>query len=767
MKINPEATIENLGGKGYNLKKLKKVTSVPRFFVMLFDAYDEINQKEVQKEILRTFDKYGFKDVSVRSSATVEDLENASFAGMFESVLNVTKDTVIDAIKTVLNSAKSKRVEDYCKIKNIEYEKVKMRVIIQEMIDSRVSGVCFTKTSEGENIVIEACIGQGESLVSGSVTPDTYFVTRGDMSISKVSIGHQTKCLRKEGYLKVPLNMSNSKKLSDNEIKILAKEAINIERKLNFEAADIEWAYAEDKLYILQARPITTLKKSKADNIIEKIIKAKDYQYYVTRKFNYLVWYTYMVMARDKENQEKAIGFSLKSSNTMVLNGDEYERNVDTDQKMKIFENQLNVDKDFFQKFAEKEKQIVEKTKEYINKLETTNFKDLDKEQILKELDDFRIKYVATCIPGYTRPDDFLEQKVKEAIKRELNIEENKMRELFEKIATCPTERPLKYSEEPLDLLKIAKKIKEDKKTNLDQELITHMKEYAWLKAPVVISNIKFEKEEYLKRLEYLKELDIDKKIEKIMNVRNLNNQNYENVLKENRFSKEALNLIKALRDFIFLRTYTTEYSDNLFYIARNTLLNEIANRCKLKTEDVVMMTFEEMKTILNSNDLKQEVKENLIKRKEAFAILFIDNDISVFFGKEAINLAEEIGAVYKSTKEIKSKNETVIYGTPANKGKIKGVVRILKTYEDIDKVKKDDIIVATMTTPDYVSALEKAKGFITDEGGITCHASIISREFDVPCIVGTVNATEILKDGDQIILDAYIGKITVIKTKK
>ena len=78
-------------------------------------------------------------------------------------------------------------------------------------------------------------------------------------------------------------------------------------------------------------------------------------------------------------------------------------------------------------------------------------------------------------------------------------------------------------------------------------------------------------------------------------------------------------------------------------------------------------------------------------------------------------------------------------------------------------KVEKGDIIVATMTTPDYISAMEKASGFITDEGGITCHAAIISREFNVPCIVGTVNATEKLRDGQIVEMDAYSGIVKVI----
>lgn len=87
----------------------------------------------------------------------------------------------------------------------------------------------------------------------------------------------------------------------------------------------------------------------------------------------------------------------------------------------------------------------------------------------------------------------------------------------------------------------------------------------------------------------------------------------------------------------------------------------------------------------------------------------------------------------------------------------------IINTYKDIYKVKKGDIIVATMTTPDYVSAMEKAAGFITDEGGITCHAAILSREFDVPCIVGTINGTKEIRDGQMIELDGYHGKVYIL----
>ena len=90
----------------------------------------------------------------------------------------------------------------------------------------------------------------------------------------------------------------------------------------------------------------------------------------------------------------------------------------------------------------------------------------------------------------------------------------------------------------------------------------------------------------------------------------------------------------------------------------------------------------------------------------------------------------------------------------------VKGTVKYLKTAEDNFKVKKGDILVTKMTTPDYLPAMEKAAAFVTDEGGLTCHAAIIAREMDKPCIVGTKIATDIFIDGDKVEVDANKGII-------
>lgn len=114
--------------------------------------------------------------------------------------------------------------------------------------------------------------------------------------------------------------------------------------------------------------------------------------------------------------------------------------------------------------------------------------------------------------------------------------------------------------------------------------------------------------------------------------------------------------------------------------------------------------------------------------------------------------------------KKINTKSIKEIKGNIAFKGKVSGFVKVLLNYKDSQKIKKGDILVATMTTPDYISAMEKASAFITDEGGITCHAAIIAREFRVPCIVNTQIATKVFKDNDFVEVDANKGIIRIIK---
>ncbi|MFH1584183.1 MAG: PEP-utilizing enzyme, partial [Actinomycetota bacterium] len=107
---------------------------------------------------------------------------------------------------------------------------------------------------------------------------------------------------------------------------------------------------------------------------------------------------------------------------------------------------------------------------------------------------------------------------------------------------------------------------------------------------------------------------------------------------------------------------------------------------------------------------------------------------------------------------------EDQIKGQTAYPGKVRGKVKVVLRYGDIGEVEKGDILVSPMTMPKYLPAMKKAGAIVTDEGGITCHAAIVSREMKKPAIVGTKIASQILKDGDEVEVDAEKGIVKIIK---
>ncbi|MEK7463624.1 MAG: PEP-utilizing enzyme [Patescibacteria group bacterium] len=121
----------------------------------------------------------------------------------------------------------------------------------------------------------------------------------------------------------------------------------------------------------------------------------------------------------------------------------------------------------------------------------------------------------------------------------------------------------------------------------------------------------------------------------------------------------------------------------------------------------------------------------------------------------------ESLGYEYVPKVSIETKE---IRGQSACKGIAKGRVRIIMSKKDIGLLEQGEILVTSMTTPEYLPAMQKSSAFVTDEGGITCHAAIVARELGKPCIIGTKNATQILKNGDMVEVDANAGIIRILK---
>lgn len=709
---------------------------------------------------MESYKKLNCKHVAVRSSATSEDGKKHAWAGQLETFLNVNETNIIENIKKCWSSIFSPRAIFY-RIKNNDTSDITVAVIVQKMLQSDVSGVAFSINPTNNNldeIVIESVLGLGEAIVSGKVTPDNYIISKKDNRLINKEIRCQKNKLVKENEINkwIEVKDGNLQKLDDKMILELSDLVKKIENFYGF-PVDIEYGIENGKIYILQCRTITTIKENQ---LVGKIKKSGNWKFYVSRRFNWFVENTEIYASLGKY-QNELLGFEIATQNYLCLNGDEYSLDSDFELLCDKFDKYLQKDINFFEKFAKIEFDLVEEVKEYLKYLKNKDLEILSFKELYKEMEKFNNIYIKSFIPGMTRPEDYLIDRLeKELINT--NFTKKDVDIIFSKISTCPNYLPLSYSEEPLDLLKLALKIKNGK--NVEELIDEHIQKYSWIKGPIEFEDTAFTKEDYLLRLDNLIDDNIEEKIENINSVRKNNDIEYEKILEQYKFTTKAKKLVKAIRDFIFLRTYTTEYSDHLFYVGRHTIFREICNRTQIADEDLIMLDDKEILDILkNQGTMSKKIKNVLEDRKKGFAMIWINGNVQTVFGNESLQLQDEIAKAYKtSNNEEEKSNRKIILGSIANKGKVRGVARILTTYEDIYKVEKGDIIVATMTTPDYVSAMEKASGFITDEGGITCHATILSREFNVPCIVGTINGTKEIQDGQMIELDAYTGKVYI-----
>jgi pyruvate, water dikinase len=217
--------------------------------------------QEVQKEFLKLKSQY----VAVRSSATAEDSSVASWAGELESYLNTEKKNLLENIKKCWASLFTPRAIFYRFDKKLNKTKVSVAVVVQAMIQSDISGICFTVhpiTKNYDQMVIEAGYGLGEAIVGGRVTPDTYVINKKTNKLLDKNISKQTMMIIKSPKgtreTKVPHGLQKKQKLIDAKILKLAVICKNIEKHYK-KPQDIEWCLFKNKFYIVQARPITTL----------------------------------------------------------------------------------------------------------------------------------------------------------------------------------------------------------------------------------------------------------------------------------------------------------------------------------------------------------------------------------------------------------------------------------------------------------------------------------------------------------------------------
>ncbi len=231
-------------------------------------------------------------------------------------------------------------------------------------------------------------------------------------------------------------------------------------------------------------------------------------------------------------------------------------------------------------------------------------------------------------------------------------------------------------------------------------------------------------------------------------------------ILKTLKLADNLEKVVWLLDDFCYFQDYRKAINmqaDGYLDI----LCKEVARRKKIKYSLLRSATPDQMKAVL-----KGELSSIDIIKKQGEHCVIIFNDQNnlpeIYTGLEAAKKERELLG-----KEVHFQQITEFEGSCANNGRVSGVVRKLLSPRDIEEMQEGEILVSTMTTPDFVPAMKKAAAIITDEGGITCHAAIVSRELGIPCVIGTKIATKVLNSGDVVEVKANHGLIYIKMRKK
>lgn len=223
--------------------------------------------KDIAGEIKRLFKKLGAQYVAVRSSATAEDSASAAWAGQLESYLNTTEETLLENVKKCWASLFTPRAIFYRFEKDLHKQNIFVAVVVQKMVESEKSGTAFSVhpvTEDKNQLIIEAGFGLGEAIVSGSITPDSYVVEKEPRRIIDTNISTQPRALYRvdsggNEWKDISEPKASSQVLTEKQILELSELILRIEDHYGF-PCDVEWAREKGKFYILQSRPITTLK---------------------------------------------------------------------------------------------------------------------------------------------------------------------------------------------------------------------------------------------------------------------------------------------------------------------------------------------------------------------------------------------------------------------------------------------------------------------------------------------------------------------------
>ena len=339
--------------------------------------------------------------------------------------------------------------------------------------------------------------------------------------------------------------------------------------------------------------------------------------------------------------------------------------------------------------------------------------------------------------------------KLREILKNEPNVDEAVAN-------SCASERLTFPMQEEIALLETAIKIKKENiqlNSNKADKLISHLLDkYAWTTCGYYHEGHRT-KEIYLQKLNDLIKENPQKHLEEIKSRLNESIKKRDVLIRK--YSNSA-DIIKIAGLAGYFKDYYKSTNNEIVYYGES-LFQEISKRTDKPIEFLKDLHPNELIDLINGKSVDES---KIVERVKRYALLNLGNKFFVLSGREA----EEFEAKYLKSEEI---NRSEFKGRAASRGYAKGRAKIVLNQKEFNKMEKGDILVVINTSPDFVPIMKKASAIIADEGGLTSHTSVVSREFGIPCIVGIHNITNMLKDNDLIEVDANKGTVKVLEKAK
>lgn len=292
-----------------------------------------------------------------------------------------------------------------------------------------------------------------------------------------------------------------------------------------------------------------------------------------------------------------------------------------------------------------------------------------------------------------------------------------------------------------------------------DELINKYIEKYEWVHTEYVSSG--WDKKKWLKMFKDAfnsQEEPKDKLNEIIGNFNKLNKEKRE-IIKELNPGKEVLHAIDSLSELISQRDWSKGYFTKLL-LSYGKLLNETARRMGITTEEILHYSYPELESYFREGK-KIPQKELANRVKNGFIIEIKNAKLRIISGKKNIeNLIKSEGIEGPFQKLALTSSFT---GLGASRGIIRGRARVLESARELSSLKDGEILVTYMTTIEFTPVFRKIKGLVTDEGGMSCHAAIISRELNIPCVVGTNIATRVIETGELIEVDGNKGSVRIL----